>query len=41
MRELPVLAIRSIYLVAARTWIRGGIPVAIRVALAELLGNLV
>ena len=36
-----VLAIRSIYLVAARTWIRGGIPVAIRVALAELSENLV
>jgi hypothetical protein len=31
MRELPVLAARTIYLVAARAWIRS-IPGAIRVA---------
>jgi hypothetical protein len=39
MRELPVLAARTIYLVAARAWIRS-IPVAIRVALVELLERL-
>ena len=36
MRELPVLAARTIYLVAARAWIRS-IPVAIRVARMERL----
>ena len=37
VRELPVLAARTIYLVAARAWIRS-IPVAIRVARTGLLG---